>query len=290
MPKLMEVITKELLSQLDVFAIRMESLLVNGYSGARKSKAQGMSLEFSDFRPYVLGDDLRRIDWNSYGRFDKPFLKLFMEEKQGNVNVFLDNSMSMDDSEISKIFYGKHLAAAIAYIGLRNMDVVNLYACGRTINAEKKNIKSKNLFYDVVKFLDELPLDRETTLTQSIMSLKNYPMAQGISFILSDFFSQDGYEEAVKLLQYKKQQVVLVQILSPEELNPSLRGYYRLTDQESGEFKDIELTESTIEAYKKALKEFQIQIQSFCQKRGQQYVCLSTDIPILTGLKKCLGE
>ena len=104
MPKLMEVITKDFLSQLDQFAIKMESVLINGYSGARKSRAKGMSLEFSDFRPYSLGDDLRRIDWNSYGRFDKLFLKLFMEEKQGNVNIFLDNSMSMDDGEIRKIF------------------------------------------------------------------------------------------------------------------------------------------------------------------------------------------
>lgn len=290
MPKLMEVITKDFLSQLDQFAIKMESVLINGYSGARKSRAKGMSLEFSDFRPYSLGDDLRRIDWNSYGRFDKLFLKLFMEEKQGNVNIFLDNSMSMDDGEIRKIFYGKHLSAAISYIGLRNMDVVNLFACGRTINAEKKNIKSKNLFFDIVKFLDEIPLDYETTLTQSIMGLKNYPMAKGISFIISDFFSQDGYEEAVKLLQYKKQQVILVQILSPEEMNPSLRGNFRLIDKESGQFKDIELTEDKIEAYKKALKNFQAQIQSFCMQRGQQYICLSTDIPILEGLKQCLGE
>lgn len=290
MPKLMEVLTKDFLAQLEAFSIKMEALLINGYSGARKSKAKGMSLEFSDFRPYTLGDDLRRIDWNSYGRFDKLFLKLFMEEKQASINIFLDNSMSMSTGNPEKFFYGKQLAVSLSYIALKNMDVVNLFACGKTINSEKKNIQTKNLFFDIVKFLDRLPTDSETKLTNSIMNIKNYPMAKGTTYIISDFFSQDGYEEAVKILQYKKQQVVLVQILSQEEMNPSLIGNYRLIDKESGQFKEIELSERKIEDYKKALKNFQSQIQGYCVQRGQQYICISTDIPILLGLKRCLEE
>jgi phosphopentomutase len=113
-------------------------------------------------------------------------------------------------------------------------------------------------------------------------------MAKGISFIISDFFSEDGYEEAIKLLQYKRQQIVLIHVLSPEEINPTIRGNFRLVDSESGKAKDIELTQEKINNYKKALENFKNQLQSFCTKRGQQYIMLSTDLPILLGLENCL--
>ena len=238
MPKLAEALTKDFIGKLESFSIHMDSLLMNGYSGARKSKAKGMSLEFSDFRPYVLGDDIRRIDWNSYGRFDKLFIKLFMEEKQGAVNIFLDSSASMKAGEPEKLFYSKQLAASISYIALRNMDVVNLFGFSDTITQEKKNIQTKNLFPDLVEFLDELPVNKESRLVNSIDKMKHTPMAKGISFIISDFFSEDGYEEAIKLLQYKRQQIVLIHVLSPEEINPTIRNF-RLVDSESGKAKTL---------------------------------------------------
>lgn len=288
MPKLVEVFNKDYIGKLESFSIYMDTLLMNGYSGARKSKAKGMSLEFSDFRPYVLGDDIRRIDWNSYGRFDKLFIKLFMEEKQGSINIFIDSSASMQGGEPEKLFYAKQLAASIAYIALRNMDLVNLFAFSDEITNEKKNIQTKNLFPDLLDFLDNLPVNKESRLVNALNKIKNIPMTKGISFIISDFFSEDGYEEAVKLLQYKKQQIVLVQILSPEEIDPTIRGNLRLVDSESGKAKDIELTQDRINNYKKALEKFKNQIQTFCTKRGQQYIFLSTDIPILLGLENCL--
>jgi len=288
MPKLVEVFNKDYIGKLESFSIYMDTILMNGYSGARKSKAKGMSLEFSDFRPYVLGDDIRRIDWNSYGRFDKLFIKLFMEEKQGSINIFIDSSASMQAGEPEKLFYAKQLAASIAYIALRNMDLVNLFAFSDEITNEKKNIQTKNLFPDLLDFLDNLPVNKESRLVNALNKIKNIPMTKGISFIISDFFSEDGYEEAVKLLQYKKQQIVLVQILSPEEIDPTIRGNLRLVDSESGKAKDIELTQDRINNYKKALEKFKNQIQTFCTKRGQQYIFLSTDIPILLGLENCL--
>ncbi|HOA82158.1 MAG TPA: hypothetical protein PKK61_14025, partial [Defluviitaleaceae bacterium] len=141
---------------------------------------------------------------------------------------------------------------------------------------------------DLVEFLDELPVNKESRLVNSIDKMKHTPMAKGISFIISDFFSEDGYEEAIKLLQYKRQQIVLIHVLSPEEINPTIRGNFRLVDSESGKAKDIELTQEKINNYKKALENFKNQLQSFCTKRGQQYIMLSTDLPILLGLENCL--
>ena len=146
------------------------------------------------------------------------------------------------------------------------MDVVNLFGFSDTITQEKKNIQTKNLFPDLVEFLDELPVNKESRLVNSIDKMKHTPMAKGISFIISDFFSEDGYEEAIKLLQYKRQQIVLIHVLSPEEINPTIRGNFRLVDSESGKAKDIELTQEKINNYKKALENFKNQLQSFCTK------------------------
>ena len=104
--------------------LRMSIALSNaaGMSGGRKSKAKGNSVEFSDFREYMLGDDIRRIDWNAYGRFDRLFIKLFMEEKEGLFHVILDASKSMDYGVKNKAVAAKRLAGAISYIVLENGD------------------------------------------------------------------------------------------------------------------------------------------------------------------------
>jgi uncharacterized protein (DUF58 family) len=288
MATLIHSFTKEYLTQLEAFNLQITNVLQSGYGGLRKSKAKGMSLEFSDFRSYSFGDDLRRIDWNSYARFDKLFVKLFMEEKQSNVNIFLDTSASMGYGEPEKAFYSKQLAASIAYIALKNMDRVNIYGCNRTITAKKMDLQTKNTFLETVKFLDTLQIEDETKLVQSILQMRHTNMAKGISIIISDFFSMDGYKEVVKMLQYKNQEVILIQILSPQELNPQVKGNIRLIDGETAEYKDIELTENIVYTYKQAVESYQQGIKAFCHQRGQQYVFLSTEIPIIQGIKQCL--
>ena len=97
METLREALTKEYLKRLEEMAIRLKHRLsTDGYSGARRSMAKGSSLEFSDYREYAAGDDLRRVDWNGFARFGKLYLKLFLEEKQASVHVFLDCSRSME--------------------------------------------------------------------------------------------------------------------------------------------------------------------------------------------------
>ena len=126
MKTLREALTKEYLKRLEEMAIRLKyRLSTDGYSGARRSMAKGSSLEFSDYREYAAGDDLRRVDWNGFARFGKLYLKLFLEEKQASVHVFLDCSRSMEQD--GKFLAAKKLAASFAYVGLCGGDQVHLF-------------------------------------------------------------------------------------------------------------------------------------------------------------------
>lgn len=284
MMPLSESLTNQYLAGLEAIQFDIKKKLqMNTYSGVRKSTAKGSSLEFSDFREYIAGDDLRRVDWNSFARFDKLFMKLFMEEKQASVNVFLDISKSMAMDE-KKGYYSKIMAASIAYITLKNTDKFRLFACGEGIQESKLNVQSKNRFIEIVRFLDQLEYKNKTQLVESIKEAGKSPLGNGIAIIISDFFSQDGYKEAVKLLQYKKQDVILVQVLSEEEINPSSFGSVRLLDTETGEKIDVEMTETIIAGYRASLKSFQSEMKEFCYQRGARFVGLQANMPYLEGI------
>ena len=155
METLREALTKEYLKRLEEMAIRLKHRLsTDGYSGARRSMAKGSSLEFSDYREYAAGDDLRRVDWNGFARFGKLYLKLFLEEKQASVHVFLDCSRSMEQD--GKFLAAKKLAASFAYVGLCGGDQLHLFAFGDTLRAQKRNLAQKGRFLETVDFLDKL--------------------------------------------------------------------------------------------------------------------------------------
>lgn len=286
--KLTQVFTADYMAKLDALSISINSKIQSGYSGIRKSNAKGNSIEFSDFRSYIAGDDIKRIDWNSYARLDKLFIKLYMEEKQANVNIFIDTSKSMDFGHVSKAFFSKVLAASISYISLKNMDNVNIFACSNKIESVKNNISSKNRFSEIISFLDNLPFDGKTKLNNAIEDAKKNNLKRGLSIILSDFFSEGGYENAIKILQYMKQDIILVHVLSKEEIQPELTDAVRLIDIETGETKDLIINKKVLDNYNTVLKNFKTKLNNFCTKRGIMYYFASTDMYIIEILNQML--
>lgn len=280
MENLNDVFTKDYFTKLETFRLNMKNkLAMGGYSGARKAKAQGNSLEFSDYRDYAIGDDLRRIDWNSYARFEKLYMKVFLEEKQATINLFLDSSNSM--SESTKALYAKSLAASISYVALKNMDKVNLFCWGDGIQQKKLNTQSGNRFAEVVQFLNDIKQNGQTSFTKTIQECASLHLGRGISFVFSDFFTEDNWKESIKLLQYKKQEVILVWVLSRQDVSPQQRGSFRLVDIETNEARDLELTDEILKNYQKAVEGYEAEIKDFCKKRGIGFVKAIDDMPLL---------
>ncbi|MEY8321011.1 DUF58 domain-containing protein [Lachnospiraceae bacterium 46-61] len=287
MENLNDIFTKEYFTKLETFALHMRQKLdIGGYSGARKAKAQGNSLEFSDYREYRIGDDLRRIDWNSYARFEKLYMKIFLEEKQASINLFVDSSNSMFEG--NKSLYSKGLAASIAYIALKNMDKVNLFGWSDGLQQKKLNTHTSNQFMDVVQFLNELEQKGKTSFTKTIKECGSLPLGRGISFVFSDFLTEDNWKESMKLLQYKKQEIMLVWVLGQQDVMPSQKGSLRLVDKETKEARDLELTADVLKNYQKALESYEANIREFCKKRGIVFVKAVDDMPLLKVLHNML--
>lgn len=286
MEDLKAVFTKEYIAKLERLSIGLtERLGAVGYSGGRKSSAKGSSLEFSDFREYIPGDDLRRVDWNGYGRFDKLYLKLFLEEKQAAVNLFLDTSKSMDFG--GKIVMAKALAASLAYIAAGGGDRTQIFAFGEKTGAQKQGITKKGQLAETLDFLDGLEPGGGTDYLRAIRERSG--LGRGVSIILSDFLSEQAPWDAVKLLQEKRQEVYLLRILTPEEIEPQRGGMVRLVDSETGETRDLELSDHAVSAYKQALRQQESALREFCWQRGAGYCRTDTETSLLTVLEQLLN-
>ncbi len=264
----------DFLKKLDTMVINVKMIMNTGSGGNRKSRSKGSSVEFSDFREYSLGDDFRRIDWNAYGRFDKLFVKLFMEEREAMVNIFIDSSRSMYFGEPKKSLAAIKLSGALAYLALNNLDRVCINSLSQTLFKQSPALNGRGMFQRCADFLENIQFGGITDLNSGIKK-KDFK-GSGISIVFSDFFTSGGLEEAVKYLLYKKQEVILVHILSPEELDPEMEGQIRLIDSETGEARDISVTPVLLKRYDEELKAFVNSIREFCSKMGVVYIQVSS--------------
>lgn len=268
----------DFLKKLDTIVINVRMIMNAGSGGNRKSRSKGSSVEFSDFREYSLGDDFRRIDWNAYGRFDRLFVKLFMEEREAMVNMFIDSSRSMYFGEPKKSLAALKLAGVFAYLSLSNLDRVCLNSISGVHIKQSPVLNGRGMFQRCMDFLENLQFDGITDLNSCIK--KKEFRGNGVSIIFSDFFTPGGIEDAVKYLLFKKQDVILVHVLAPEELNPSVEGQIRLIDSETGEARDISVTPALLKQYDKELNAFINNIREFCSRMGVTYVQISSAEPI----------
>ncbi|WP_313526445.1 DUF58 domain-containing protein [Anaerotignum sp.] len=285
MRTLQDIFSKEYLMQLEKLSFSLrQRLSVDGYSGGRKSHAKGSSLEFSDFREYITGDDLRRVDWNSFGRFGKLYVKLFMEEKQAEINIFLDCSSSMDKDE--KFLQAKAIAASLAYISLCSGDRVNLFLWNDSISLEKRGNNQKSSFLELLTVLDKAECNGGSDVLRA--SLLSGRIGRGVSIVISDFFSEAPLEEALHVLQGKKQQVCFVQVLSVEEEKPREGQAVRLVDSETGEVCDLEMNSAVLGAYERALKEHRGALAELCYRSGSVFYSMNEKAPLFTAIRDIL--
>ncbi len=269
---------KEFFDKLSSLSMNMNLKLSRGEQGGRKSKAKGVSVEFSDFREYSHGDDFRRIDWNAYGRFEKLFVKLFMEEREATFNIFIDGSQSMDFGEFNKGNVALKIAASLSYIALNNLDKVKIN-CLRDNNLQSFNMSTgKIAFQKILNDLTMIKFQGSTNLKTSISraSIRN----NGMSVIISDFLTQGGVDEienTIKYLAYKKQEIVLIQVLCIEERDPELYGTLNLIDCETNNGMKVSITPKILQSYKETLKEYNYKLEELIKKYGGIFIKVNSE-------------
>lgn len=272
--------------RLETLALNMKADLRGFFGGKHLVRTYGQTVEFADYREYMLGDDIRRIDWNLYSRFEKFFLKLFTDERQMHVQIFLDCSASMGKDIPEKSNYAVAIAAALGFLSVHNMDKLsfNLIKGDRAENPFG-TIVGKTSFFRAISELEDLEFTGDSDLGKAITSYPKTGSNDGLTVIISDFLTDSNWKKAVDYLTYKKRQVLLVQILTPDELEPVYDGRLNLIDVEAEDLADpknmkIRITRSLQLAYQEALADFKEDLRSFCVSRGAEYVTLSTEQPL----------
>ncbi len=261
-----KVFDEEFYRKLESISIKARMTLTDGAAGGRKSKAKGSSVEFSDFREYTPGDDFRRIDWNAYGRFDKLFLRLFMEEREALLNIFCDCSKSMDFGEKSKAAMAMRMAGILTYLALNNLDRVCLNRLQENTLVPSSSFMGKSSFQKALQFLEASSFIGNTNLAESIK--RKDLKSRGISVVISDFFTVGSIDEVIKYLAFKKQQIIFIQVLCDDELEPQIGGQVRLVDSETKDEMNLTITPKLLVAYEHRLRGLQMGIKASAKKYG----------------------
>lgn len=270
-------IEPEFMKKLERLRISSRKLFPGTMKGKRRSIKRGSSVEFADYRDYQPGDDFRFIDWNIYSRLDKLFLKTFIEEENIYIHILLDVSASMNFGNPSKLEYGKKIATALGYIGLIDLDTVAVSTFAEELN-ELRRLRGKDRIFILMKFLESIgPSNSKSLMDNCLKRYARKTKQTGVAIIISDFLvPKIVYEEGLKSLIYKNFDVNIIHVLSNEEINPLISGELKLKDSETGEIKEVTITERMINHYKMRLEKFCDDLENFCERNNILYVFADT--------------
>ena len=275
-------ISDDLITLLDSRDLNIRTLMGGLFGGNRRSARYGASAEFADFREYMPGDDTRRIDWNLYGRFDKLYLRLYADERRHRHQVMIDCSASMAWGRPEKRHYALQLAAVLGYLAVSGMDTVRYFSLeGSLCRPLGPTVATRDAWLTAADRLARLPCRGDTRLDQAIMSCPSPGRDDGTTFLISDLLTDSDWKAGVDWLLEKKRAVCLVQVLSPDEIDPMLYGKVRLLDRESRHAHDarnllLEINGERLLAYSDAYEWMERDIQAFCDARGVRFLSCCT--------------
>ena len=275
-----ELLPPDLLAKLERMELVSRKIFRGRMKGERRSKRKGQSVEFADFRNYVPGDDLRFIDWNTYARLDKLFLKMFMEEEDLHFYALIDSSPSMDFGEPTKFRYAQQLAAALGFIGLVRGDRVKVLSMGESAENPAPALRGRHQLWRMLEYLQGLESKDQFTLADAAKNFCIRNSGKGIVVLITDLMDKSGYEQALRYLLAQDFDIYLIHLLSVEEFEPELQGDLRLIDCEDEDVAEVTVTAPLLKRYKRTLSAFIEQARDFCNRRGILYFAARNDVEI----------
>jgi uncharacterized protein (DUF58 family) len=285
----------ELLRRLEQFQLLAQRRAKSSARGERRSKARGQSVEFADYRNYVAGDDLRYLDWNLYGRLDRLFLKLYEEERELPVTIFLDASESMTFGTPRKFDFARQVAAATGYVALCGFDRVSVIAFPNSpadapCRGALRSVRGRKSALTFFQNLSQLSVGGAADLNEALRRGALEARPAGVAVILSDFLDPSGYEPGLTALIGRGFQINAVQILAPDELAPATFGDLRLIDAETGAQQEVTFGRYRLKAYQQTVHNYCQRLREYCQSRGISFFSARSDTALEQLLLKQLRE
>ncbi len=270
------IINEEFLQQIELLQMLVKNNVAGMFGGNHQSKTFGSSCEFTDYREYIPGDDITKIDWNAFARFEKLYLKLYLDERQMHTRIYIDASRSMSFGKGNKDVQAIKIAAALAYLSVCELDKVSVYII-RENGVEEiiRGMLGKESYLNNINKLNDISFEGDSSISAALLpSTVGY--GDGMSIIISDFLTDNNFEDAVHYLVGKKRDVFCIQVLSKEELNPKARGKMHFFDSEDmGRFYRKNITREIIQAYRLALEHITGRVRNLCMSLNANYMLVS---------------
>ncbi|MEC7352820.1 MAG: DUF58 domain-containing protein [Planctomycetota bacterium] len=282
-----DLIDSRLMARLQRLDVVSRKIFSGRIQGERRSRRRGISVEFADFRPYVHGDDLRFVDWNIYGRLDRLFMKIFLEEEDLSLVVAVDTSASMDWGTPNKFEYARRLAMALGYIGLSNQNRVSMCAFGEEGGVQHlNNLRGRRRTRELGQWLLDLQPGGGGRFEEAMKNLALSRLGRGVVVVLSDFMFKEGYQDGLRMLAGRGFDLFAAQVLSPEELDPASRGMsgdLRLVDLEDEAETEVTVSEQLLRTYKDTLNRYCGELREYCIRRDVTHMLVdtSTDLDVM---------
>ncbi|MHC4402699.1 MAG: DUF58 domain-containing protein [Planctomycetota bacterium] len=273
-------LSPELLAQLERMELVSRKIFRGRMKGERRSRRKGQSVEFADFRNYVPGDDVRFIDWNTYARLDRLFLKLFIEEEDLHFYALIDASESMNFGEPTKLHFAKQLAAALGFVGLVRGDRVKIETLGAPPKGAAPVLRGRRSLWQMLQHVEGIESGERISLVEGCRNFCLRNSGKGIVVLMSDLLDKGGYEAALRYFLAQELDVYVIHVLSPEEMEPELTGDLELIDCEDQDKAEITVSAPLLKRYRQTLNAFVGSAREFCTRRGILYVLAQSDVPV----------
>lgn len=258
--------------KLEMLALVSRRRVAGRMRAERRTRKTGSGVEFADYREYQPGDDFRALDWNVYQKFDKLLVRLFEEEEDLAIYFVLDTSRSMGFGTGAKFRYAKRILAALAYVGLANLDRVSIVAASSKLDGRMQETRGKARIFKVFRFLRAAKADGSTDLEVALRTFAAQNKRRGLAVVFSDLYDPKGFERGLNVLRYNKFDPYVVHVTDEREQRPALSGDVLLYDCETGEEREVTVTARVLEKYAEAYQEHLAAAERFCAGREVPYV------------------
>lgn len=265
--------------KLDYLALVSKRVFAGRMRAERRTKKSGAGVEFADHREYQPGDDFRYLDWNVYQRFDRLLLRLYEEEEDLAIYFIIDASSSMGFGDKKKLRYAKRVCAALAYVGLANLDRVSIVSTTDRVLDRMPTTRGKARIFKVFRFLRELEAEGQTDLEDALKTFVAQNKRRGLVVLASDLFDPNGFERGINVLRYNKFDPFVVHIVDKEEAKPKLAGDVLLYDCETGDEREVTVTAKVLERFGRAYDKYLSDIDRFCTSKQVPYIQADVNVP-----------
>ena len=276
--------------ELEVLRRRLKIRARSGRGGEHVSRRKGGSAEFHEHRPYCAGGDLRRIDWAAYARSGEPVIKVFRAEEDIVARLLCDSSGSLEIGDPPKIDVVRRLAAAIGYMTLAESERAQLIDTAEGLRRAHTASRGRGGLPSLLRGLDTIRPGGRTDLARAIDAVLRRSRRPGLLAVFSDFFDAGPVLDALNRAAAAGHDVALVQVITPEEEEPSGEGDWSFEDVETGEQVDITLDAAAIEAYVLRFAGLCEELRGWARRRGACYVRVRTDDPLDEAVRRIISR